>query len=63
MKADDKSSLLHEILGVISSVCEGGPKSLHEPVFNGNEKAYLIECIDSTYVSSVGKYVDQLSQS
>jgi len=31
---------------------------LHVPVFNGNEKKYLAECIDSTYVSSVGKYVD-----
>lgn len=32
---------------------------LHAPVFGGNEKMYLIECIDSTYVSSVGKFVDQ----
>lgn len=31
---------------------------LHEPKFNGNEKKYLNECIDSTFVSSVGKYVD-----
>ncbi len=32
---------------------------LHEPRFSGNEKKYLEECIDSTYVSSVGKFVDQ----
>ena len=32
--------------------------SLHEPIFKGNEKKYLSECIDSTYVSSVGKFVD-----
>ena len=32
---------------------------LHEPVFNGNEKKYLEECIDSTYVSSVGPFVDR----
>jgi perosamine synthetase len=31
---------------------------LHEPRFLGNEKKYLNDCIDSTYVSSVGKYVD-----
>jgi len=31
---------------------------LHEPIFNGNEKKYLIECIDSSFVSSVGKFVD-----
>lgn len=32
---------------------------LHAPVFNGNEKKYLMECIDSTFVSSVGKFVDE----
>lgn len=32
---------------------------LHEPLFRGNEKEYLLECIDSTFVSSVGKFVDQ----
>jgi aminotransferase in exopolysaccharide biosynthesis len=31
---------------------------LHAPLFIGNEKKYLNDCIDSTYVSSVGKYVD-----
>jgi perosamine synthetase len=36
--------------------------ALHEPKFAGNEKAYLIDCIDSTYVSSVGKYVDRFEQ-
>ena len=30
---------------------------LHEPFFNGNEKKYLNECIDSTFVSSVGEFV------
>ena len=31
---------------------------LHEPRFTGNEKKYLIDAIDSTFVSSVGAYVD-----
>lgn len=31
---------------------------LHAPVFAGNEKKYLEECIDTTFVSSVGKFVD-----
>ena len=31
---------------------------LHEPKFAGNEKKYLNDCIDSTFVSSVGAYVD-----
>ena len=33
---------------------------LHEPVFSGREKEYLADCIDSTFVSSVGAYVDRL---
>jgi perosamine synthetase len=32
---------------------------LHAPTFGGNEKKYLIETIDSTFVSSVGAYVDE----
>ncbi|WP_319543663.1 LegC family aminotransferase [uncultured Pseudodesulfovibrio sp.] len=32
---------------------------LHAPIFTGREKEYLCDCIDSTFVSSVGKYVDQ----
>ena len=35
---------------------------LHEPKFIGNEKKYLNECIDSTFVSSVGKFVDHFEQ-
>lgn len=33
--------------------------ALHEPLFIGNEKKYIEECIDSTFVSSVGKFVDR----
>jgi aminotransferase in exopolysaccharide biosynthesis len=32
---------------------------LHVPIFGGNEKKYLNECIDTTFVSSVGKFVNQ----
>jgi perosamine synthetase len=32
---------------------------LHEPNFNGNEKSYVLETINSTFVSSVGAYVDK----
>ena len=35
---------------------------LHEPRFVGNEKKYVADCIDSTFVSSVGKYVDRFEQ-
>ena len=35
---------------------------LHQPRFVGNEKKYLNECIDSTFVSSVGKFVDEFEE-
>lgn len=35
---------------------------LHEPRFTGNEKKYVLDCIDSTFVSSVGKYVDDFEK-
>ncbi len=35
---------------------------LHEPRFIGNERKYVIEAIESTYVSSVGKYVDRFEE-
>lgn len=35
---------------------------LHAPVFPGNEKEYVVDCIETTFVSSVGKYVDRFEQ-
>jgi perosamine synthetase len=32
---------------------------LHQPKFIGNEKKYLAQCIDTNFVSSVGKFVNQ----
>jgi len=38
------------------------PIPLHAPVFLGNEKKYLLDCIDSTFVSYVGKYVAKFEE-
>ncbi len=35
---------------------------LHAPTFSGNEKKYVTDTIDSTFVSSVGKYVDDFEK-
>ena len=35
---------------------------LHIPTFKGNEKKYLDECIDSTFVSSIGPFVDKFEE-
>jgi len=36
--------------------------ALHEPSFNGNELSYVTEAVKSTYVSSVGKFVDEFEK-
>jgi perosamine synthetase len=51
--------LASQVIEAIQSVVGSGPKVLHEPVFAGNEWEYLKECLNSTFVSSVGKFVDQ----
>lgn len=35
---------------------------LHAPVFKGKEKSYVVETIESTFVSSVGEFVNQFEQ-
>jgi perosamine synthetase len=51
--------LPQKIVQAIQSVVGNGPVALHEPRFCGNEWIYLKECLDSTFVSSVGKFVDR----
>jgi perosamine synthetase len=38
---------------------QSGPLALHEPEFRGREREYLMECIDTGWVSSAGKFVDR----
>ncbi len=40
----------------------GTPQPLHEPIFEGNEVAYLAECVETGWVSSVGTFVDRFEQ-
>jgi perosamine synthetase len=54
----DIDSIIKAIKSVISPN-QQRPIALHEPCFNGNEWAYVKDCIDSTWVSYVGKYVDR----
>jgi perosamine synthetase len=35
---------------------------LHRPIFNGNERKYLVDCIDSNFVSSVGAKVNEFEE-
>ncbi len=52
-----------KILSFIRSLYPGKERIfLHDPCFAGNEKKYLCECIDTTFVSSVGAFVDRFER-
>lgn len=54
-----ESTLARAIVDALRDAIGPGPVALHEPRFAGNEWAYLKECLDSTYVSSVGAFVER----
>jgi perosamine synthetase len=54
----DIDSIIKAIKSVISRD-QRSPIALHEPFFHGNEWAYVKDCLDSTWVSYVGQYVDK----
>jgi len=55
----DQLSLSQDIISVMREVLGSGSFRLHEPQFFGNEQRYVCDCITSTFVSSVGAYVDR----
>lgn len=55
----NQTTLAEQVIAAIWAVVGAGPAVLHEPNFSGNEWLYLKECLDSTFVSSVGKFVDR----
>jgi aminotransferase in exopolysaccharide biosynthesis len=55
--------MFKEIVKFIREIYNSEDKiPLHAPYFAGNEKKYLLECIDSTFVSSIGKFVDRFEE-
>jgi perosamine synthetase len=63
--ADLKNELVERIRSVVSGSPLGNeprPINLHEPEIDDLEKKYVLECLDSTFVSSVGAFIPQLEQ-
>ena len=52
-------TLADQVVTAIRAIVGSGPAALHEPSFTGNEWLYLKECLDSSFVSSVGQFVDR----
>ncbi len=57
----DMSDLAIDILHTIKKVIarDAAFTPLHIPIFKGNEKLYLAECVDSNFVSYIGEFVDR----
>jgi aminotransferase in exopolysaccharide biosynthesis len=59
MRPDER---LSDLLAQIRGIYGHGSIPLHRPVFEGNERQYLIDCIDSNFVSSVGAKVTEFEK-
>jgi aminotransferase in exopolysaccharide biosynthesis len=55
-------SLVQEVVSAIRTVVGAEKAALHEPSFQGNEWNYVKECLDTTFVSSVGKFVERFEK-
>ena len=55
-------SLVNQTISLARSIYGGDFIPLHRPVFEGNERQYLVDCIDSNFVSSVGAKVTEFEQ-
>jgi aminotransferase in exopolysaccharide biosynthesis len=55
-------SLVEETLAFTRSIFGDGKVPLHRPIFEGNERQYLVDCIDSNFVSSIGARVVEFEE-
>jgi perosamine synthetase len=56
----DQTAVIDALKSVLPA--NGGHIALHEPSFGGNEWTYVKECLDTGWVSSVGKFVDRFER-
>ena len=55
-------SLANQTVSLARSIYGGDFIPLHRPVFEGNEREYLVDCIDSNFVSSIGAKVTEFER-
>ncbi|MDE2592253.1 MAG: aminotransferase class I/II-fold pyridoxal phosphate-dependent enzyme, partial [Actinomycetales bacterium] len=56
------NEFVERLRSVIGTPATGSPFGLHEPEIGDLEKKYINECLDSTFVSSVGAFIPQFEQ-
>jgi len=53
------SSFFSDFVKFVQNIySNNGTIPLHAPVFEGNERAYILDTLETTYVSSIGEYVN-----
>jgi perosamine synthetase len=58
----DLAPTIYCLIELIHKIYGQSPVPLHRPVFEGNERSYLVEAIDSNFVSSVGARVTEFEE-
>jgi len=58
----EPAATYQRVVDLVRAIHGDGFIPLHRPVFEGNEKQYLVDCIDSNFVSSVGAKVVEFEQ-
>ena len=60
--ADKLIRLSFEMVNFSREIFGDGFIPIHRPVFEGNERQYLVDCIDSNFVYSVGEKVTEFEE-
>lgn len=60
MPTATSSDIVEAVQSVVGQATR--PVALHEPLFTGNERSYVLSCIDDGWVSSVGTFVDRFER-
>jgi len=56
------STIDKQIVDILKSILGNKAHTLHNPIFQGKEQQYVKSCIDTSYVSSVGSFVDKFER-
>ncbi|MDA9204512.1 LegC family aminotransferase [Gammaproteobacteria bacterium] len=56
---EDDENIAFKITNALKQVCGNNTVALHEPVFGEQEKKNVLDCIESTFISSIGKHADE----
>ena len=62
LSSENNRKKVRKVFNIITKTINKRKASLHEPHFFKNDKKHLLKVIDSTYVSTKGKYINKFSK-